>query len=55
MPILNRKCTQSIKIGDGIEVKVLKITPKTVTLGLTAPGELRIRREELKPEKSEEE
>ena len=49
MLILNRKQGEQIVIGDNIRVTVTAINGKRVELGVDAPQEFRIRREE--PEK----
>jgi carbon storage regulator len=49
MLVLSRKETQSIKIGDQIQVTVSKIHGNRVCLAISAPPTVAIRREELAP------
>ena len=48
MLVLTRKPGQSILIGDGIEVQVLSTAGEKVRLGITAPREVPIFRNEVK-------
>ena len=47
MLVLTRKPGQSIMIGDGIEVQVLSVAGEKVRLGITAPREVGIFRDEV--------
>jgi carbon storage regulator len=47
MLILSRKVGQRIRIGDGIEVIVQRVSGERVTLGLAAPRDVKILRGEL--------
>jgi carbon storage regulator len=47
MLVLSRKVGQRTLIGDGIVVQVLEVTGRRVRLGIDAPLEVVIRREEL--------
>lgn len=47
MLVLSRKKSQRIKIGDNIVVSVLKLKGDQVRIGIEAPQEVRILREEL--------
>ncbi|MBN1828880.1 MAG: carbon storage regulator CsrA [Deltaproteobacteria bacterium] len=47
MLILTRKENEAIKIGDGIRITVLSIKGKQVRIGIEAPGELPVHREEV--------
>ena len=47
MLVLARKLDESIKIGDNIEVKVLSIENGVVKLGIEAPRDIEILRNEL--------
>ena len=49
MLVLTRKLDQTITIGPSIKIKLLKITPHAVRLGITAPDNIIILREELTP------
>ena len=47
MLVLTRKPGQSIIIGDGIEVQVLSVAGEKVRLGITAPKDVGIYRNEV--------
>ena len=47
MLVLSRKKGQSIEIGDGITVTVTQIKGNQVRIGIQAPPEVRIHRNEL--------
>jgi carbon storage regulator len=47
MLVLSRKPSQSIMIGDGVEVQVLSVAGEKVRLGITAPREISIFRNEV--------
>ena len=47
MLVLSRKPSQSIMIGDGVEVQVLSVAGETVRLGITAPRDVSIFRNEV--------
>lgn len=47
MLVLARHKNEMIRIGDDILVKVLKVNGDTVRLGIDAPGDIRIFREEV--------
>lgn len=47
MLVLNRKLGESIMIGEDVSVRVLGIRGAQVSLGFTAPGSVRIFREEV--------
>jgi carbon storage regulator len=47
MLVLTRKPGQSIMIGDGIEIQVLSVAGEKVRLGVTAPREVSIFRNEV--------
>lgn len=47
MLILTRKDNQSIFIGDEIEVKVLGVNENQVRIGISAPSDVTILREEI--------
>jgi carbon storage regulator len=48
MLVLSRKLGQSLVIGGGITVTVIKVKGSTVQLGIDAPKEVPIRRSELR-------
>ena len=47
MLVLTRKPGQSIMIGDGVEVQVLSVAGEKVRLGITAPRNVSIFRNEV--------
>ena len=47
MLILTRKKNETIQIGDGISVTVIRVSGNKVRLGISAPRELRVLRVEL--------
>lgn len=47
MLILTRRLGEGIQIGEGITVKVVDVKGKHVKIGITAPNELPIYREEI--------
>lgn len=49
MLILSRKVHEEIKIGDGISITIVAIRGKQVRVGIKAPANVSIRREELAP------
>ena len=54
MLVLSRKIGERILIGDQITVTVVRITGGGVRLGIEAPSEMAVIREELKKDISEE-
>jgi carbon storage regulator len=47
MLVLTRRAGQSIRIGDGVEVTVVRVEGDRVVLGIEAPREVRVVRSEL--------
>ena len=47
MLILTRKVGESIMIGDSVEVKVLGVRAGQIKIGIEAPKELKVHREEI--------
>jgi carbon storage regulator len=47
MLVLTRKAGQSIMIGDGVEIQVLSVAGEKVRVGVTAPREVGIYRNEV--------
>lgn len=47
MLVLSRKPSEKIRIGDDIEIMVVRLSANTVRLGITAPRGVSIVREEL--------
>lgn len=48
MLVLSRKKNETICIGDNIEVTVVEIGPGKVRLGIKAPKDVRVDREEIR-------
>lgn len=48
MLVLSRKEGEKILIGDQIEITVVRVSPTSVRIGVVAPPQLTIIREELK-------
>ena len=53
MLVLSRKTGERILIGENISVTVVRIAPGVVRIGVDAPADLSIVREELKTENPE--
>jgi carbon storage regulator CsrA len=53
MLVLSRKVGQRILIGDRIAVTVVRVGPGVVRIGIEAPSEMPVVREELKDANSE--
>lgn len=47
MLVFTRRRDQAIRIGDGIEVRVLRVGREGVRLGIVAPAEVPVHREEV--------
>ena len=47
MLVLTRKVNQKIKIGDDIEIVVLEVRGEQVRLGINAPRDKKVHREEV--------
>lgn len=54
MLVLTRRAGQALRVGDSIEVRIVRIEGDRVVLGLTAPGDVAILRAELLEEVSDE-
>ena len=48
MLVLSRKKNETIHIGDNIQVTVVEIAPGKVRLGIKAPPDVRVDREEVR-------
>lgn len=55
MLVLSRKLQEKIKIGDNIYIQVLQIRPGQIRVGIEAPEDVPIVRDELNHEPTEEE
>ncbi len=47
MLVLTRKIGESVTIGDGIKVSVIDIKGRQVRIGIEAPSDMRVHREEV--------
>ena len=47
MLVLSRKLNQSIHIGDGISIRVVRIKGNSIQLGIDAPKDIHVVRSEL--------
>lgn len=54
MLVLSRKPGEKILIGDQVAITIVRIGPNTVRLGIDAPRDMNIVREELCPVSTEE-
>jgi carbon storage regulator len=52
MLVLSRKPTERIKLGDSIVVTVVRVSGDKVRLGIEAPPDVVVLRDELEPKKS---
>ena len=53
MLVLTRKKEETIRIGDNIVVKVVRVKGNTVRIGIDAPESIAVRRGELPPRELE--
>ncbi|MDA1015112.1 MAG: carbon storage regulator [Planctomycetota bacterium] len=53
MLVLSRKPGENILIGDQVKVTIVRITPNSVRIGIEAPKDMPIIREELDEESEE--
>jgi carbon storage regulator len=49
MLVLSRKESQRIRLGDSIVITIVKISGDKVRIGIDAPGEVLVLRDELEP------
>ena len=49
MLVLSRKESQSLHLGDTIKVTIIGVSGDQVRIGIEAPEEIRVLREELEP------
>jgi carbon storage regulator len=54
MLVLSRKETERIKLGDSIVVTVVRVSGDKVRLGIEAPADMVVLRDELEPHKKTE-
>lgn len=47
MLVFTRRSDEAIVIGDGIEIKILRIGRDAVSVGVTAPAEIPVHRREI--------
>lgn len=47
MLVFTRRLNQAIRIGDGVEVRVLRVGRDGVRLGIVAPSDVAVHREEV--------
>ncbi len=47
MLVIRRRTGEAIRIGDGIEIRILEAGPNRVKLGVSAPAEVPVMREEV--------
>jgi carbon storage regulator len=45
--VITRKLNQAVIIGEGIEIRVLRVGRDGVRIGVTAPPEIRVHRKEI--------
>jgi carbon storage regulator CsrA len=50
MLVLSRKLNEEICIGDDIVIRIVEVRRSRVRIGIFAPPDVRIRREEVSPE-----
>jgi carbon storage regulator len=49
MLILTRRPREVVMVGDDVQIMVLDIAGDRVRLGITAPREIQVRRQDIKP------
>jgi carbon storage regulator len=49
MLVLSRKKSEKIRLGDAIEITIVRVCGNKVRLGIQAPPEIAVLREELNP------
>ena len=54
MLVLSRKESQRIKLGDSIVLTVVRVSRDRVRLGIEAPSDVLVLREELEPHQTQE-
>jgi carbon storage regulator len=53
MLVLSRKLGQRFQVGQDVRVTIVKIDRNSVRIGIEAPGEVTVYREEIVPQESE--
>ncbi len=53
MLVIRRRAGESLTIGGGIEIRVLETTPQRVTIGIVAPPDVLILRNEIREQNRE--
>ncbi len=48
MLVLSRKESEKILVGNDVRITVIRVTPKSVRIGIEAPADMPILREELR-------
>lgn len=54
MLVLSRKASERIRLGDSIVVTIVRVTGDKVRLGIEAPPDVLVLRDELKPHEKRE-
>lgn len=52
MLVLSRKTSERILIGDSVAITIVRIGPNSVRIGIDAPKDMSIVRQELLPDKA---
>ncbi len=47
MLVLSRKINESIMIGDGVEIKIVDVSGRSVKIGIDAPKDVSVHRKEV--------
>jgi len=47
MLVFTRKLNEAIIIGDGIEIRILRVGTDSVRIGVTAPRDVKVHRQEI--------
>ena len=48
MLVIRRRAGESLFIGDGVEIRILEVSPSQVKLGINAPKEITVLRGEVR-------
>ena len=52
MLVLSRKLGQRFQVGDEVQITIVKIDRNSVRIGIEAPGDVTVYREEIVPQES---